>query len=83
MPSATSFIRDTSYGIPPPSLNSTSGGKFAIIEPSAGYRWRVNEDLKRKLENFGLKNVKIYPRDDGYPKKRNVYIIYGEKEGKK
>ena len=59
------------------------GGKFAIIEPPGGYRWRINEDLKGKLENFGLKNVKFIPMIIGYPKKRNVYIIYGEKESKK
>jgi len=58
------------------------GGKFAIIEPPGGYRWRINEDLKGKLENFGLKNVKFIPMTISYPKKRNVYIIYGEKEGK-
>ena len=58
------------------------GGKFAIIEPPGGYKWRINEDLKRKLENFGLKNVKFIPIIISYPKKRNVYIIYGEKEDK-
>jgi len=58
------------------------GGKFAIIEPPGGYKWRINEDLKRKLENFGLKNVKFIPMTVNYPKRRNVYIIYGEKEGK-
>jgi len=60
-----------------------SGGKFAIIEPPGGYKWGINEDLKRKLENSGLKNVKFIPMTISYPKKRNVYIIYGEKEGKK
>ena len=59
------------------------GGKFAIIEPPGGYKWGINEDLKRKLENSGLKNVKFIPMMISYPKKRNVYIIYGEKEGKK
>jgi len=54
-------------------------GKFAIIEPPGGYKWRINEDLKIKLENFGLKNVKFTPVMINYPKKRNVYIIYGEK----
>ena len=58
-------------------------GKFAVIEPPRGYRWRVNEDLKRKLEKFGLKNIKFIPMMISYPKKRNVYIIYGEKEDKK
>ncbi|HDN83542.1 MAG TPA: class I SAM-dependent methyltransferase, partial [Candidatus Altiarchaeales archaeon] len=26
------------------------GGKFAMIEPPGGYKWGINEDLKRKLE---------------------------------
>ena len=55
--------------------------KFAIIEPPGGYKWRVDEDLKRKLENFGLKNVKFIPMMISYPRRRNVYIIYGEKRG--
>ena len=58
-------------------------GKFAVIEPPGGYKWRVDEDLKRKLEKFGLKNVKFIPMMINYPKRRNVYIIYGEKGGKK
>jgi len=59
-------------------------GKFAIIEPpGGGYKWRINKALKVKLENFGLKNVKFIPIEVSYPKKRNVYIIYGEKEDKK
>lgn len=29
------------------------GGKFAVIEPSGGYRWRVDDCLRRKLEDFG------------------------------
>ena len=60
-----------------------SGGKFAIIEPPGGYRWKINEDLKRELENLGLKNVGFNPMMVSYPKKRNVYIVYGEKGGKK
>jgi len=58
------------------------GGKFAIMEPPRGYKWGINEDLKRKLGNFGLKNVKFISMMIRYPKKRNVYIICGEKEGK-
>jgi len=57
-----------------------SRGKFAVIEPLGGYKWRIDEDLKRKLANFGLKNVKFIPMEINYPKKRNVYVIYGEKE---
>jgi len=56
-------------------------GKFAVIEPPGGYKWRVDENLKRKLEKFGLKNVKFIPLMINYPKRRNVYIIYGEKGG--
>jgi len=59
------------------------GGKLAIMEPPGGYKWGIDEDLKRKLESSGLKNVKFTPMMIRYPKKRNVYIIYGEKEGKK
>ena len=51
------------------------GGKFAIIEPPGGYRWWINEDLKRKFEDFGFKNVKFIPMIISYPKRRNVYII--------
>jgi len=25
------------------------------------FKWRINGDLKRKLEDFGLKNVKFTP----------------------
>jgi len=59
------------------------GGKFAIIEPPGGYKWGINENLKRKLENFGLKNVEFTPIMVNYPKRRNVYVIYGEKEDKR
>lgn len=59
-----------------------SGGKFAIIEPPGGYKWKINEKLKRKLENFGLRNVEFIPAIVSYPKKRNVYIIYERKEEK-
>ena len=54
-------------------------GKFAIMEPSGGYRWKVDERLKEKLEGLGLVNVKINPMVVHYPEKRNVYVIYGEK----
>ena len=58
------------------------GGKFAIIEPPrAGAGWCVDEKLREKLEEIGLKNVKFQPLLISYPKKRTVYIIYGEKRG--
>lgn len=58
------------------------GGKFAIIEPPRGWLgWAVDEKLRRKLEEMGLKNVRFEPLLISYPRKRNVYIIYGEKRG--
>jgi len=58
------------------------GGKFAIIEPPRGWLgWAVDEKLRRKLEEMGLKNVRFEPLLLSYPRKRNVYIIYGEKRG--
>jgi len=57
------------------------GGKFAIIEPPKEYwtKWRVDNELKKTLEEIGLRNVKFKPIRISYPKERNVYIIYGEK----
>uniref|UniRef100_A0A7V1EJ60 Methyltransferase domain-containing protein n=1 Tax=candidate division WOR-3 bacterium TaxID=2052148 RepID=A0A7V1EJ60_UNCW3 len=55
------------------------GGKFAIIEPSREYRWVVDEKLRETLEEIGLENVKFQPFLVSYPKRRHVYIIYGEK----
>jgi len=55
------------------------GGRFAIIEPPRGYRWAVDGKLKEKLETMGLSNVGFRPLEVRYPKKRNVYIIHGEK----
>ena len=57
------------------------GGKFAIIEPPKEYwtKWRVDSELKKTLEEVGLQNVKFKPIQVSYPRKRNVYIIYGEK----
>ena len=58
------------------------GGKFAIIEPPKGVAgWSVNEKLKRELEGIGLRDVMFKPLQMSYPRKRNVYIIYGEKGG--
>jgi hypothetical protein len=33
------------------------------------------------LKEMGLKNVMFHPLLVSYPKKRQVYIVYGEKEG--
>ncbi|RJX15289.1 class I SAM-dependent methyltransferase [Candidatus Bathyarchaeota archaeon] len=55
-------------------------GRFTIIEPPKAFKWKINGNLKRKLEDFGLKNVKFTPIKINYPKKRNVYAIYGEKK---
>jgi ubiquinone/menaquinone biosynthesis C-methylase UbiE len=55
------------------------GGKFVIMEPPGGYKWKVNEKLKEKLENLGLKGVEFIPIVINFPKKREVYVIYGEK----
>jgi len=57
------------------------GGKFAIVEPvkERWTGWVVDDKLKAKLQELGLKNVKFHPIIISYPKKRNVYIIYGEK----
>ena len=56
------------------------GGKFAVIEPPRGWAgWKVDEALRQKLEQFGLQNVRFQPLMIAYPKKRQVYIIYGEK----
>jgi len=58
------------------------GGKFVIVEPpKAGAGWSVDEKLKRELEGTGLRDVMFKPLQISYPRKRNVYIIYGEKGG--
>jgi len=57
------------------------GGKFAIIEPKQERwtGWKVDEKLKQKLEELGLKNIKFQPLTLNYPKTRQVYIIHGTK----
>ena len=57
------------------------GGVFAILEPKADkwIKWRVNENLKEKLEYLGLRDVRFYPITMSYPKKRTVYLIVGVK----
>jgi len=39
------------------------GGVFAVLEPKKGWAggWRVNRELKDKLEEFGLENVSFKP----------------------
>ncbi|RLI84396.1 hypothetical protein DRP07_01270 [Archaeoglobales archaeon] len=55
-------------------------GKFAIIEPPRGIGgWVVDEKLKEVLKTMGLTDIKFQPLPVSYPKKRNVYIIYGKK----
>ena len=58
-------------------------GKFAIVEPAGGYGWRINQDLKRKLQSLGLGAVRFVPLMINYPKKRNAYVICGEKEDRR
>jgi ubiquinone/menaquinone biosynthesis C-methylase UbiE len=55
-------------------------GKFAVMEPPKGYKWKIDKKLKQKLEDLGLKNVEFFPIKINYPKKREVYAIYGEKK---
>ena len=40
------------------------------MELAGGYKWRINEDLKRKLEKSELENVKFIPMMISYPMKR-------------
>ncbi|RLG92060.1 MAG: hypothetical protein DRO36_02640 [Candidatus Hecatellales archaeon] len=56
-------------------------GRFTIVEPPKEdwTGWSVDEKLKEKLERLGLKNVRFQPLTLSYPKKRNVYLVYGEK----
>ncbi|HDD69052.1 MAG TPA: class I SAM-dependent methyltransferase [Candidatus Korarchaeota archaeon] len=48
------------------------GGKFAIVEPvkERWTGWVVDDKLKTKLQELGLKNVKFHPIIISYPKKR-------------
>jgi len=56
------------------------GGKFAIIEPPRSWAgWAIGEKLRQTLEGIGLENIRFQPLLVSYPKKRHVYIIYGEK----
>jgi len=57
------------------------GGKLALIEPKreAWTKWKVNDELKAMLEELELENVKFHPISISYPRRRNVYLIYGEK----
>jgi len=57
------------------------GGKFAIVEPKREIwtGWIVDDRLISKLSESGLRNIKLRTFTINYPKKRDVYIIYGEK----
>jgi len=57
------------------------GGVFAVLEPGRGWAggWKVDQDLRRKLEGLGLRNVTFKPFTVYYPKKRDVYLIMGVK----
>ncbi|HDD66777.1 MAG TPA: class I SAM-dependent methyltransferase [Nitrososphaeria archaeon] len=59
------------------------GGILAILEPKSDrwIKWRIDENLRRKLEGMGLRNVRFHPVTLTYPKKRVVYLITGVKEG--
>ena len=58
------------------------GGTLALLEPKSDrwIKWRVDEDLKKKLEGMELRDVKFHPITVTYPKKRTVYVIMGVKE---
>ena len=59
------------------------GGILALLEPKSDrwIKWRVDENLRRKLEGMGLRDVRFHPVTLTYPKKRVVYLITGVKEG--
>ena len=59
------------------------GGILALLEPKSDrwIKWRVDENLRRKLEEMGLRDVKFHPVTLTYPKKRVAYLITGVKEG--
>ena len=59
------------------------GGTLALLEPKSDrwIRWCVDENLRKKLEEMGLRNVRFHPMTITYPKKRTVYVIMGVKGG--
>ena len=59
------------------------GGILAILEPKSDrwMKWCIDENLRRKLEGMGLRNVRFHPVTLTYPKKRVAYVITGVKEG--
>jgi len=57
------------------------GGKFSVMEPSRArsFGWVIDDRLTNLLEESGLKNVRLQPVLLSYPRKRRVWIVYGEK----
>jgi len=53
------------------------GGVFAVLEPKRGWSggWRVNKELKDRLEDFGLEDVSFKPFTVFYPRKREVFLV--------
>jgi len=58
------------------------GGIMAILEPESDrwIKWRVDDNLKKMLEELGLKNIQFHPITITYPRKRKAYIIVGVKK---
>jgi len=57
----------------------------AVLEPKKRWvgGWRVNRELKDKLEEFGLENVSFKLFTIFYPRKREVFLIVGVKGAKR
>ena len=57
------------------------GGVFAVLEPKRGWTggWRIDQNLKVKLEELGLRRVEIKPFTIHYPKERRVFLVTGVK----
>jgi len=58
------------------------GGVLALLEPKSDrwIKWKIDEELRRRLGEMGLENVEFHPITITYPKKRTVYIIRGVKK---
>ena len=57
------------------------GGVFAVLEPKKGWAggWRVDQNLKVRLEELGLRRVEVRPFTIHYPKERTVFLVTGVK----